>query len=71
MMSNKKKVIILLIGIMGIVLNIYVLRYFKIRNKSREFELSYTLISNKKDTHQIFYGQKKDDWNEEKSLKEE
>lgn len=70
-MSNKKKVIILLIGIMGIVLNIYVLRYFKIRNKSREFELSYTLISNKKDTHQIFYGQKKDDWNEEKSLKEE
>ena len=33
-MSNKKKVIILLIGIMGIVLNIYVLRYFKVENSN-------------------------------------
>ena len=54
MMKNRKRLIILLLILIGIVSNICIIKKFRFRKNSTEFKLSYILTSDKQDLFQVF-----------------
>lgn len=70
-MSSKKKLVILLFIVIGVISNIWILRYIKFKQESKKIKLSYDLISDKKDLFQVFYTSVNNEWNEENSVVQE
>lgn len=66
-MSNKKKILIIIVGILVIILNIFILKYFRFKPEDKEIKISYVLTSDKPDLFQVFYSSEGYNWSEENS----
>ena len=70
-MKNRKRLIILLLILIGIVSNICIIKKFRFRKNSTEFKLSYILTSDKQDLFQVFYSSNNNEFSEDKSVSKE
>lgn len=70
-MKNRKKLIVLLFILIGIVSNICIIKKFHFRKNSTEFKLSYILTSDKQDLFQVFYSSNNNEFSEDKSVSKE
>ena len=70
-MKNRKRLIILLFILIGIVSNICIIKKFHFRKNSTEFKLSYILTSDKQDLFQVFYSSNNNEFSEDKSVSKE